>query len=146
MGKGGISMKRKILASSLALCLSIALLWWIGIGPYSSGSAVEDLKAELSAIYGAEYTGKSVENGTEDMVFVVVPKTWLCTNWNLRNALRMDYQYECKVIVTTYTGGGTQQVRTITYQAYDPMGTENMAKRAYIDLDSKIENTGNGTV
>jgi len=100
-----------------------------------------DLKAELEGIYGAEYTGKDVENGTEDMVFVVEPKTWFLTNWNLRNTLAIDYEYECKVIFTTYTDGNTKTVRTVTYQGTDPMGAANMAKRANLDLDSKVEKT-----
>ena len=132
-------MKRKIILSLVTLCLSVAILCWLGVCFYSSSSAVQDLKTELEIIYGAEYAGKAIENGTEDMVFVVEPKTWFLTNWNLRNALCMDYEYECKVIFTTYIDGSVKSVRTITYQAADPMGTENMAERAYIDLDSKVE-------
>ena len=134
-------MKRKRIVSFVVLCLIIAILCWVGVGSYSSGSAVRDLKAELEAIYGTEYTGKDIENGTEDMVFVVEPKTWLLTNWNLRNALRMDYEYECKVVFTNYVDGSTESVRTITYQAVDPMGAEKTADRAYLDLSSKVEKT-----
>jgi len=90
-------MKRKIFVSIVALCLIVAILCWIGVGPYSSGSAIQDLRAELESIYGTEYMRKEVENGTEDMAFVVEPKTWFLTNWNLRNALSIDYKYECKV-------------------------------------------------
>lgn len=132
-------MKRKIIMSSIVLCMIVTLLCWMGIGSYSSSSAVRDLRTELESIYGTEYTGKTVENGTEDMVFVVESKTWFLTNWNLRNALNLDYQYECKVIFTTHIDGSAESVRTITYQAFDPMGTGEITERAFLDLDSKTE-------
>lgn len=134
-------MKRKLFVLFLILCLTIAILHWLGIGPYSSSSAVLDLKTELESIYGTEYTGKAVENGTEDMVFTVEPKTWFMTNWNLRNALGIGYKYECKVIFTTYTEGNIKTVRIITYQGIDPMGAANTANRASLDLASKAETT-----
>ena len=132
-------MKRKLIVLFIVLCLAIALLAWLGVGFYSSGPAVSDLKAELESIYGTEYAGKAVENGTEDMVFAVEPKTWFLTNWNLRNALGMDYEYQCKVIFTTYIEGSPKTVRTITYRGTDPMGAANVAERAKLDLDSKAE-------
>ena len=135
------SMKRKLIVSFLVLCLIAAILCWVGVGSYSSSSAVRDLKTELEAIYGTEYTGKDIENGTEDMVFVVEPKTRFLTNWSLRNALGLDYEYECKVVFTTYVDGNAKSVRTITYQAVDPMGAEKTADRAYLDLSSKVEKT-----
>ena len=119
------------------LCLISIVLHCTGIGLYSSGSAMHDLRSELEAIYGLEYTGKIVESGTEDMLFVVEPKTWIFTNWNLRNAIGIDYEYECKVIFTTHTEGNKIDERIITYQAFDPMGWENTDNRAYIDLDTK---------
>ena len=134
-------MKRKLIIWFTALCLMIAVLYWSGIGFYSSSSAVQDLKTELVNLYGTEYTENVTENGTEDMIFTVEPKTWFLTNWNLRNALGMDYEYECKVIFTTRTDGIVTSVRTITYRAYDPMGSENMSERAHLDLDSKTEQT-----
>ena len=134
-------MKRKLIVSFIVFCLINAILCWVGVGSYSSGSAVRDLKTELEAIYGTEYTGKDIENGTEDMVFVVEPKTWFLTNWNLRNALSMDYEYECKVVFTTYVVGSAKSVRTITYQAVDHMGAEKTADKAYLDLGSKVEQT-----
>ena len=73
------------------------------------------------------------------MVFVVEPKTWFLTNWNLRNALSLGYKYECKVIFTTYVDGSAESVRTITYQAVDPMGVEKIIERVFLDLDSKVE-------
>ena len=134
-------MKRKLLVSFIVLCLIVAILCWVGVGSYSSGSAVRDLKTELETIYGTEYTGKDIENGTEDMVFVVEPKTRFLTNWNLRNALSIGYEYECKVIFTTYADGSVESVRTITYQAVDPMGAEKTADKAYLDLGSKVDRT-----
>lgn len=134
-------MKRKLVICFAALCLIIAVLYWTGVGFYSSSSAVQDLKTELEDLYGTEYTGKATENGTEDMAFAVAPKTWFLTNWNLRNALGLDYEYECKVIFTTRADGDVTNVRTITYRAYDPMGSGNMSERAHLDLDSKTEQT-----
>ena len=136
-------MKRKLFISFIALCLVVAVVCWMGVGYYSSSSAVRDLKTELESIYGTEYTGKDVDNGTEDMEFVVEPKTWFLTNWNLRNAFGIDYEYECKVIFTTYVDGSEKSVRTITYQAADPMGAEETAARAFLDLESKVETTEN---
>ena len=132
-------MERKKMGLVLGLVLTVVLLLWLGIGPVSSGSAVADLKGELESIYGAEYTGKEVETGTEDMVFVVEPKTWFLTNWNMRNLFSLDYEYECRVIYTTHTGEGTTLVRTVTYQAVDPMGEASMTERAHLDLTSKTE-------
>lgn len=136
-------MKRTLILSFVVLCLIVAILCWMGVGFYSSSSAVRDLKTEVETIHGTEYLGKDVENGTEDMVFSVEPKTWFLTNWNLRNALSIDYEYECKVVFTTYVDGTIKSVRTITYQATDPMGAEKTAERAYLDLNSKMEKTEN---
>ena len=136
-------MKSNLIVLFVVLCMIVTVLCWMGIGSYSSSSAVQDLRAELETIYGSEYTGKDVENGTEDMVFVVEPKAWFLTNWNLRNALSIDYEYNCKVIFTTYIDGSTESVRTITYQAVDPMGEEKIAQRAFLDLSSKVETTQN---
>lgn len=132
-------MKRKLFVSFIVLCMIATILCWMGIGSYSSGPAAQDLRAELESIYGTEYTGKIVENRTEDMLFVVEPKTWFLTNWNLRNALSLGYKYECRVIFTTYVDGSAESVRTITYQAVDPMGVEKIIERAFLDLDSKVE-------
>ena len=134
-------MKRKGIPWLIILTVTLMLLHWLGLGSYSSGSAVSDLKAELEAIYGPEYTGKPVENGSQDMEFVVTPKTWFLTNWNLRNTLGLAYEYECQVVFTVHTQDGGEHIRTIVYQAYDPMGEADMTRRAYLDLDSRTEST-----
>ena len=134
-------MKRKLIVFILALCLAVSVLHWMGVGPYSSGSARADLLKELETIYGSEYTGKTTEAGTGDMTFVIVPKTRFLTNWDLRKMLGLDYKYECKVIFTTYTDGNMRNVRTITYQAVDPMGEENMLQSAHLLPDTMEEKT-----
>lgn len=134
-------MKRKMLVLIVAVGLTVGILHGLGIGFYSSSSAVLDLKEELEEIYGPEYNGKTAENGTEEMVFEVEPKTWFLTNWNLRNALGLDYQYECRVIYTTHCAENAKMVRVITYQASDPMGAESLDARASLNLDSKTETT-----
>lgn len=136
-------MKRKIIVRIAVLGVIAAIFGWTGTGVYSGSSAVWDLKIELEAIYGTEYKGKDVENGTEDMVFVVEPKTRLLTNWNIRNAFSMDYKYVCQVIFATYVDGNIKSIRTITYQAVDPMGAEKSEMRAYLELDTKTETTEN---
>ena len=134
-------MKKKVIVLCAVMCLAFVLFLWVGIGPYSSGSAMADLEAQLVEIYGGEYSAKAVEGGTEDMAFSVTPKTWFLTNWNLRNSFGMDDEYECRVVFTTHLEGGRTEVRTITYRAVDPMGAENEATRAYLDLNSKSEET-----
>ena len=136
-------MERKWIIALVVLCLVTILLHCLGIGLYSSSSAVSDLKAELERIHGPEYTGKEAEKGTESMEFTVTSKTWFLTNWNLRNTLRLPYEYECQVIFTTQTPENTQITRTITYQAVDPMGAKNQTARAHLDLDSMTETTKN---
>lgn len=136
-------MKRRIIVRIAVLGLIAFILGWTGPGVYSGSSAVRDLKIELETIYGTEYKGKDVENGTEDMVFVVEPKTRLLTNWNIRNTFSMDYKYVCQVIFTTYVDGNIKSIRTITYQAVDPMGAEKSEMRAYLELDTKTETTEN---
>ena len=134
-------MKKKIFVFVAVLVMMIAFFCWAGIGFYSSGSAVRDLKIELEAIYGTEYKERDTETGTEDMAIFVEPKTWFLTDWNLRNALSMDYKYECKVVFTTRVDGSIRNIRTITYQAVDPMGSENGDIRAHLLLESKAETT-----
>ena len=134
-------MKRKLTVFILVMCIAVSVLSWMGIGPYSSGSATADLVKELEAIYGTEYTGKATEAGTEDMTFVIIPKTRFLTNWDLRHTFGMDYKYECKVIYTAYTDGNAYNIRTITYQAVDPMGEEKMPQTAHLLPDTMEEKT-----
>jgi len=136
-------MKSKLMRLFALLGLTVAIFCWMGVGYYSSSSAVRDLRTELEAIYGMEYTGKEADNGTEDMAFRIEPKTWFMTNWNLRNALSIDYKYECNVIFTTYADGDVKSVRTITYQAVDPMGAARVSERAHVSLESKVEKVEN---
>lgn len=131
---------RRIKRRFCLFCLFLVTLLCLGgIGPYSSASAILDLEAELESIHGLEYKSKVGDSGTEDMEFVIEPKSWLLTNWNLRNAVGIGYKYECKVIYTNYDGENVVSVRTITYQAIDPMGAEHMTDRACLDLESKVE-------
>lgn len=132
-------MKKKYAALLALLCLSVILLNCLGIGYYSSSSAVLDLKEELTSIYGPEYTGKVVESGREDMTFVVEPKTFFCTNWNFRNAFALPYKYTCAVVFTSYSDNSGRKTRTITYQGIDPMGENNVYNRAHLILSSKQE-------
>lgn len=123
----------------IALFLLTATVSWMGIGYAPSGSAVLDLKAELETIYGIEYIGKETENGTQDMVFEVVPKSFFLTNWTLRNTFGMDYKYTCRVIFTNHVDDEEKNIHTITYQAVDPMGKEHDEDRAHLILDSRKE-------
>ena len=133
-------MKKKIVVLILFLCVAtVVFLRVVGVGYYYSGAAGADLTAELESIYGAEYQGKIVDNGTEDMQFVIEPKTWFLTDYNIRSQLGLDYKYECKVIFTTYVDDQNSIVRTITYQGIDPMSREKMVEGASLDLDSKTE-------
>ena len=133
-------MKKKIIVLILFLCVAtVVFLRVVGVGYYYSGAAGADLTAELESIYGAEYQGKIVDNGTEDMQFVIEPKTWFLTDYNIRSQLGLDYKYECKVIFTTYVDDQNSIVRTITYQGIDPMSREKMVEGASLDLDSKTE-------
>ncbi|MBR2048063.1 MAG: hypothetical protein IJ960_05640 [Oscillospiraceae bacterium] len=133
-------MKQKMKAPGIALlvivCAAVLLLWFRMPVPYYSGSAAADLTAALEGVYGPEYTGKTVENGTEDMRFEIEAKTGF-----FRQLLGLDHKYECRVIFTTHTGENTREERTVTYQAVDPMGPEEIERRASIDWDSGVETT-----
>ncbi len=59
----------------IALLLILGVISELGVGYYYSGSAVMDLKEELTALHGAPYTGREVESG--------VQKIWLFP-WNRR--------------------------------------------------------------
>lgn len=132
-------MKRKtyMLLLFAAACLFCAIRW-MGIGYYSSSSAVLDLKEALTALHGEPYTGRVAENGIEDMEFSVVPDTFFLTNYNLRNTLGLDYRYQCKVTYTVHLNDGTVSVRSVTYTGIDPMGQGKEFDRAYLDTENVI--------
>lgn len=110
-------MKTKLLVVLLILCAIAAFLYFSGFGPYYSSSAAAELKAELESIHGPE---------TEDIRFVIEPKTKIMTNWDLRNALGLDYEYVCKVI---------SDDGVILYKGIDPMGAGEQYRRAYLVLE-----------
>lgn len=124
---------RKLTISALLL---LFLILWTGIGPYTSGSAVQDLTAALTELHGEPYSGRETDAGTEDMHFSVESSTFFLTNPNLRHALGLDYRYICKVIHTTYTASEETRTRTITYTGLDPMGKGEETARAFIDISS----------
>ena len=130
-------MKRKIFI--LIPVLIVCLLFNWGIGPYSSGAAVRDLTVELKSIYGEPYTGRAVEDGTEDMEISVKTQNYFLTDWNFRRFWGWDYHYECKVIYTTYSNGEAVSIKTITYDAIDPMNFEEQWERAYLIIESVKE-------
>ena len=117
------------------LCVAIGGVFCSRIERYSSSAAVADLKAELSILYGEEYTGRRIPTGTEAMTFVIEPKSWFLTDWNLRNFLGIDYRYDCKVIITTYHESGAVTTVTYTHPGIDPMGWNEEFDRAYLVLD-----------
>lgn len=124
--------RRKLPGILLLCCCLAALLLCLEMGdPYYSGSAAADLTEALEGVYGPEYTGKPVESGTEDMDFEIESQTRF-----LRNALGLDHKYECRVIFTTHGPDGSVETRTVTYRATDPMGREEIDRRATIDWDS----------
>ena len=123
------------------LCLMAVILCIRNTGPVYSGSAVADLTEALEKEYGSEYTGKPVENGTEDMRFEIESTVFL-RNRNLRAFLGLDDTYECRVVITTHTSDGSTHVRTITYQGVDPIGKDETYIRASIDWDSREEQNG----
>ena len=124
---------RKLTISALLL---LFLILWAGIGPYTSGSAVQDLTAALTELHGEPYSGRETDVGTEDMNFSVESNTFFLTNHNLRRALGLDYRYVCKVIYTTYTASGEKRTHTVTYTGLDPMGKGEETARAFIDISS----------
>ena len=132
----------KAIARNLCIC---ALVWcvviagWLcsGFDRYSSSAAVADLKAELSVLYGEEYTGKRIPTGTEEMAFVIEARSWFLTNWDLRNFLGIDYRYDCKVIITTHHDSGAVTTVTYTHPGVDPMGWDEKFERAYLVWDEK---------
>ena len=132
-------MEKKLSVITVLCLVAFIVTSWVGLGHRSSASAIADLRAELEILHGEEYTGKAVGEEEETMRFVVKPKTFFLTNYNVRNALGLDYEYECIVTVTSYEEGEEAGVRTITYRGFDPMGKGCMDDRAYVDVNSKQE-------
>ena len=133
------SVEKKLSVITVLCVVAYIMASWVGIGYRSSASAIADLRAELEVLHGEEYVRKTVGTEEETMQFAVKPKTFLLTNYNLRNALGLDYEYECIVTVTAYEGGKENGVRTVTYRGFDPMGKDRMDDRAYVDVSSKQE-------
>lgn len=123
----------------IIIVVIVLILCKAGIGYYTSGSAVRDLTEELTTLYGEPYTGCEVANGTEDMEFSIEPGTFFLTDESFRSFWGLDYRYECKVIYTTYSNDGTVSVRTITYDAVDPMGPSEQFDRAHLVMESVKE-------
>ena len=135
-------MERKkfiVLIPVIIIVIIVLVICNLGIGCYRSGSAVRDLTEELTTLYGEPYTGREVENGTEDMEFSVESGTFFLTDENFRYFWGLDYRYECKVIYTTYSNDETVSVRTITYDAVDPMGPDVQFDRAHLVMESVKE-------
>ena len=135
-------MERKkfvVLISVIIIVVIVLIICKLGIGYYTSGNAVRDLTEELTTLYGEPYTGREVENGTEDMEFSIESDTFFLTDENFRSFWGLDYRYECKVIYTTYSNDETVSVRTITYNAVDPMGSSGQFDRAHLVMESVEE-------
>lgn len=129
-------MKKKNYAILLiVVILSFGVIRWLGIGYYSSGSAILDLEEELKGLHGEPYTGREVENGTEDMEFSIKPDTFFLTNYSLRDFWGLDYRYRCEVIYTTHSGEKIDSVRKISYVGIDPMGHGKEEMRAYLERE-----------
>ena len=133
------SKKIVVLIPVISIVVIVLVICNLGIGYYRSGSAVRDLTEELTILYGEPYTGREVENGTEDMEFSVESGTFFLTDENFRYFWGLDYRYECKVIYTTYSNDETVSVRTITYDAVDPMGPDEQFDRAHLVMESAKE-------
>ena len=132
-------MEKKLSVITILCLVAYIVTAWAGIGYRSSASAIAELRDELEVLHGEEYSGKAVGAEEESMRFVVKPKSLFLTNYKLRNALGLDYEYECIVTVTSYEEGKETSVRTITYRGVDPMGKDCMDDRAYVDTGSKQE-------
>jgi len=129
-------MKKKLPVLLAVAALLVSGFCWAGIGYYSSGSAVRDLKAELVTLHGEPYTGREVEGGTETMEFSIKSDTFFLTNYNLRHFFGWDYRYKCEVIYTVSDDNGIVRVRKINYVGIDPMGADESDIRAYIEMSN----------
>ena len=132
-------MKKKRVVFSVSLGVFMLLWMALGVGYRPSGAALNDLNEQLVSLYGEEYGLKQIGHWKEDMKFYINPKTFFLSNWSFRHFFSLPYEYECKVVFENYNDEGYYKSRTITYQAFDPMGYENENKGAYIVLDSMKE-------
>lgn len=132
-------MKKKWGAVVFTLCLAVWFLHWLGIGYRPSGSAVLDLKAGNGRDIRETTHRKRSRKWNGGYGVCCKTKNLFFTNWNLRNALGKDYEYECRVIFTNYIDGERAQTRTITYRGVDPMGKKHAEDRAYLDVNSRAE-------
>ena len=128
-------MKKRLPRYLTIAVVFIGIVRCAGIGYYSSGLAIRDLKAELIAIHGEPYT-REVEEGTETMEISIEPSTFFFTDYNLRHFFGWDYQYKCEVIYTISNDKGIVSVQKIDYVGLDPMGAEKADVRAYIDMSN----------
>lgn len=128
-------MKKRLLLLMAMIALLVISVRWMGFGYYSSDSAVRDLRAELIAIHGEPYT-REVETGTETMEISIEPDTFFLTNYSLRHFFSWDYRYKCEVIYTVMDGEYFIRCRQIRYVGIDPMGTDRVDDRAYIDMST----------
>lgn len=129
-------MKKKYINFFAFVFALFCLIYNLGIGYRPSGAAAWDLKTELMDIYGEPYTGRIVENGTEDMEILVEPASFFFTKWNVRHFFSWDYEYKCRVIYTVRSNDKIISKRTITYKGVDPMGYEKDEIGSYLVMDS----------
>ncbi len=131
---------RMIIWCAVVLVLLIVLILDMGVGPYSSGPAVRDLKEDLKELHGEPYSGRKVEGGIESMEFFVDPDTFFMTDYGWRKFFGVDYKYTCRVVYTvTSQDGEPVSVRTITYDGIDPMGHDEGEMKAYVDSGNSLE-------
>ena len=130
------NMKKRLPLYLAVAVVFIGIVCWMGIGYYSSGAAVRDLKADLVNLHGEPYTGREVEGGTETMEFSIKSDTFFLTNYNLRHFFGWDYRYKCEVIYTVSDDNGIVRVRKINYVGIDPMGADESDIRAYIEMSN----------
>ena len=130
-------MKKKTVTLLAVLAVLLCLLCGLGVGPYLSGAALQDLTEQLAAIHGEPYVLET-ENGTERLEFTIESDSCFLTNWNLRNFFGWDYGYTCTVTYTAHSADGSLHTQTTTYKAVDPMGHDEAEVRAYIDVESAV--------
>jgi len=129
-------MKKKLIRTLLRIALLAGTIFALGVGPYSSDSAVQDLRAELAEIHGDPYTNREVATGLETLEFTVEPNTVFPTRPWVRRFFGWDYHYKCTVIRSVYAGDRFIEMSIYRYDGIDPMGFGEEADRAYLDMSS----------